>query len=109
MELPADRLKDGVTFVDTPGLGSLARYGEMESLAYLPHCDLGIVLVDAASTLVSEDAQVVNALRQAGAEVMVLLTKADILGAEERTTAARYIEDQLRSYLGFDVPVHVVA
>ncbi len=109
VELPADRLKDGVTFVDTPGLGSLARYGEMESLAYLPRCDLGIVLVDAASTLVSEDAQVVNALRQAGAEVMVLLTKADILGAEERTAAARYIEDQLRSNLGFDVPVHMVS
>ena len=39
----------------------------------------------------------------------MLLTKADILGAEERTAAARYIEDQLRSNLGFEVPVHVVS
>jgi hypothetical protein len=109
VELPADRLKDGVTFVDTPGLGSLARYGQMESLAYLPRCDLGIVLVDASSTLINEDAAVVNALRQAGAEVMVLLTKADMLAPADRTAAMQYAQDQLRANLGFDVPVHVVS
>ena len=109
VELPADRLKDGVTFVDTPGLGSLARYGQMESLAYLPRCDLGIVLVDASSTLVQEDASTVNALRQAGAEVMVLLTKADVLAPADRTVAVQYAQDQLRANLGFDVPVHVVS
>jgi GTP-binding protein EngB required for normal cell division len=109
VELPADRLKDGVTFVDTPGLGSLARYGQMESLAYLPRCDLGIVLVDASSTLINEDAAVVNALRQAGAEVMVLLTKADMLAPADRTAAVQYAQDQLRANLGFDVPVHVVS
>ena len=109
VELPADSLKDGVTFVDTPGLGSLARYGQTESLAYLPRCDLGVVLVDASSTLVQEDASTVNALRQAGAEVMVLLTKADVLAPAERTAAAQYARDQLRANLGFDVPVHIVS
>jgi len=109
VELPADSLKDGVTFVDTPGLGSLARYGQMESLAYLPRCDLGIVLVDASSTLVQEDASTVNSLRQAGAEVMVLLTKADVLAPADRTAAVQYAQDQLRANLGFDVPVHVVS
>lgn len=108
-ELPADRLKEGVVFVDTPGLGSLARYGEMESMAYLPRCDLGIVLVDASSTLIQEDAVVINAIRQAGAEVMVLLTKADILDPGDRHTAAQYVANQLRANLGFDVPVHVVS
>jgi hypothetical protein len=81
----------------------------MESLAYLPRCDLGIVLVDASSTLVQEDTFVVNALRQAGAEVMVLLTKADVLAPGDRTAAAQYIADQLRANLGFEVPVHVVS
>jgi len=109
VELPTDRLMKGVTFVDTPGLGSLARYGEMESLAYLPRCDLGVVLVDASSTLIHEDTAIVNALRQAGAEVMVLLTKADMLAADERVAATRYVESQLRANLGVDVPVHAVS
>jgi GTP-binding protein EngB required for normal cell division len=109
VELPTDRLAEGVTFVDTPGLGSLARYGQMESLAYLPRCDLGIVLVDTSSTLIQEDASIVSALRQAGAEVMVLLTKADVLALGERPAAVQYVKDQLRANLGFDVPVHIVS
>jgi GTP-binding protein EngB required for normal cell division len=109
VELSAGILNEGITFVDTPGLGSLARSGELESLAYLPRCDLGIVLVDAASALVPEDAAIANALRQAGAEVMVLLTKADMLDPEERTTAAQYTSDRLRTSLGFEMPVHMVS
>jgi predicted GTPase len=46
VQVPARRLREGVTFVDTPGLGSLATAGAEETVAYLPRCDLGIVLVD---------------------------------------------------------------
>jgi GTP-binding protein EngB required for normal cell division len=109
VELPSDRLSDGVTFVDTPGLGSLARYGEMEVMAYLPRCDLGLVLVDANSTFTHEDAFIVNALCQAGVRVMVLLAKADLLTPDERITASQYTREQLRANVGTDLPVHVVS
>lgn len=48
---PSSRLRSGVLFVDTPGLGSVTTSGGEETLAYLPRCDLGIVLVDAGSAL----------------------------------------------------------
>jgi hypothetical protein len=51
VKLPSDRLAEGVTFVDTPGLGSLAVAGAEETIAYLPRCDLGIVLIDASAVL----------------------------------------------------------
>ncbi len=51
VELPAQRLREGVVYVDTPGLGSLATSGAAETKAYLPRCDLGVVLIDAGSTL----------------------------------------------------------
>jgi GTP-binding protein EngB required for normal cell division len=108
VELPMERLK-GVTFVDTPGLGSVSRNGELESLAYLPRCDIGIMLVDASSTLTPEDAAVIQALYQAGADVMVLLNKTDVLAAEERATAMRYVADRLRTDLGQDAPVYLVS
>ena len=47
--LPAPRLRGGICFVDTPGIGSLAGVGTEEALAYLPRCDLGVNLVDAES------------------------------------------------------------
>jgi hypothetical protein len=51
LEVPAARLREGIELVDTPGLGSLASAGADETIAYLPRCDLGLVLVDSVSTL----------------------------------------------------------
>src|SRR5206468_12634665 len=51
VELPSPRLRPGIVFVDTPGLGSLAVAGAAETMAYLPYCDFGVVLIDAGSTL----------------------------------------------------------
>jgi len=67
VKLRPDRLREGVTFVDTPGLGSLAVGGAEETNAYLPRCDLGIVLTDASAGLTQDDLVVVQALYQAGA------------------------------------------
>ena len=39
--IPVSRLSQGVSFVDTPGLGSLATGGAAETLAYLPGAILG--------------------------------------------------------------------
>jgi hypothetical protein len=55
VKLPSDRLAEGVTFVDTPGLGSLAVTGAEETIAYLPRCDLGIVLIDGGAGLTHDD------------------------------------------------------
>ena len=89
VQVPARRLREGVTFVDTPGLGSLATAGAEETVAYLPRCDLGIVLVDAASTLTHEDLAIVQALYQSGAQAMVLVSKADLLGAGRAPASRR--------------------
>ncbi len=47
VRLPSPRLRAGVVFVDTPGVGSLARAGARESYAYLPRCDLGVFFLPA--------------------------------------------------------------
>jgi|GEM_PF-162251 len=109
VELPAARLRQGVTFVDTPGLGSLATGGAEETLAYLPRCDLGLVLVDAGSTLTPEDLAVVQALYQAGAQAMVLVSKADLLQPSDRDRALAYVKQQLAGQLGADVPVYLIS
>jgi GTP-binding protein EngB required for normal cell division len=109
VQVPAGRLREGVTFVDTPGLGSLATAGAEETAAYLPRCDLGIVLVDAASTLTHEDLAVVQALYQSGAQPMVLVSKADLLGAAERRQASDYVERQLATQANLKLRAHLVS
>lgn len=108
VELPSTRLRDGVIFVDTPGLGSLATAGAAETLAYLPQCDLGVVLVDASSTL-TEDLSTVLRLYEAATPVLVLLSKADLLVPEDRDRSVQYIAGQIDEQLGVKAPVHAVS
>ena len=109
VELPSDRLRDGVVFVDTPGLGSLATTGSAETLAYLPQCDLGVVLVDAGSTLTQEDLSTVQRLYEAGIPALVLLSKADLLVPEDRDRSLKYISGQVDSQLALRVSVQPVS
>ncbi len=92
MQVPSSRLKSGVVLVDTPGVGSLATSGAAEAIAYLPRCDLGIVLIDAASTLNQDDVALLRTLYEAGIPAMVLLSKADLLATSDRAKMATYIE-----------------
>jgi GTP-binding protein EngB required for normal cell division len=109
VKLPSDRLAEGVTFVDTPGLGSLAVAGAEETIAYLPRCDLGIVLIDASAGLTQDDLVVVQALYQAGASAMVLISKADLFNAADREQTISYVKTNLHDQLGVRPPVHAVS
>jgi hypothetical protein len=109
VKLPSDRLAEGITFVDTPGLGSLAVAGAEETIAYLPRCDLGIVLIDASAGLTPDDLIVVQALYQAGASAMILISKADLFSAPDREQMIAYVRAHLRSELRVEPSVHAVS
>ncbi len=108
-ELPSERLQNGLVFVDTPGLGSLAAAGAAETLAYLPHCDLGVLLVSAVSPVNDEDLTTLRALYEAGIPAMVLLTKADLLSPDELHCAVSYTVGQIRSALPIEPHVYAVS
>lgn len=109
VRVPSGRLPNGVVLVDTPGVGSLARAGAAETMAYLPRCDLGVVLVDAASTLNADDLTLLHALADAGTPAQVLVSKADLLTPADREKSVAYVAGQLRRELGAAVPVHAVS
>ena len=90
-------------------MGSLATSGAAAAIAYLPRCDLGIVLIDAASTLNQDDVALLRTLYEAGIPAMVLLSKADLLSTADRAKMATYIEEQLEQELGLGLPVHPVS
>jgi GTP-binding protein EngB required for normal cell division len=109
VQLPARRLHQGVVFVDTPGLGSLATRGAAETLAYLPRCDLGVVLIDAASALTPNDLQTIQTLYEAGIPANVLLSKADLPTSGDRARLLSYVQTQISSELGLDLTVRPIS
>lgn len=109
VEMSSPRLQSGVVFVDTPGIGSLARRGSAETFAYLPRCDLGVVLIDSSSTLNDDDISLIRLLRDAGAPVQVLLSKVDLLSAQDRRRMTDYLTQRLTEQFGTDLPVFAVS
>jgi GTP-binding protein EngB required for normal cell division len=109
VHFPSARLREGVTLVDTPGLGSLATSGAAETLAYLPSCDLGVVLIDAGSTITQEDLETIQALYRAAIPVQVLLSKADLLSAVDRERMLNYVRQSIRNEYRLDLPVHAIS
>jgi GTP-binding protein EngB required for normal cell division len=109
VQLPSPRLGDGIAFVDTPGLGSLAARGAAETLAYLPRCDLGVVLIDAGSTLTPDDVKTIQTLYEAAIPANVLLSKADLLTANDRSRVIDYVKSHIKDELNLDLSVHAVS
>lgn len=109
VELPSPRLAGGVTFMDTPGLGSLATAGAAETIAYLPKCDLGVVLVDSASTLTPDDLRTVSALLAAAVPVEMVLSKSDLLAREDCARLTRYVAEHVEAEFGMALPVHPIS
>jgi len=97
VELPAPRLEGGVSFMDTPGLGSLATAGAAETIAYLPKCDLGVVLIDSASTLTPDDLRTIEALLEAAVPAEVLLSKSDLVSPGDRARLVEYVQQHLEA------------
>jgi len=108
-EIPSPTLTQGIVLVDTPGLGSLATRGTAETLAYLPSADLGVLLIDAGTTLSEEDIGTLRLLYEAGIPSLVLLSKADLLQPGEIESALAYIREHLKQQLGIKPTVYPVS
>ncbi|MGA8939328.1 MAG: dynamin family protein [Acidobacteriaceae bacterium] len=109
VDAPCTRLSEGIVLVDTPGLGSLALKGSRETLAYLPSCDLALMLIDAGNTLTPEDIGTLRLILEAGITALVLLSKADLLCEADRVSSKQYIQTQIESELRTHLPVHAIS
>jgi len=106
---PSLKLRGNLVFVDTPGVGSLAASGARESYSYLPRCDLGVLLVDAASAPGREDLEILRLLYESGIPAQVVISKVDLLSETDRSRARKYLQEKIASHLGLAVEVHFVS
>ncbi len=102
---PSTMLPADVTFVDTPGLGSLTPGGALQTYAFLPRCDHATFLFEATAPVGEEDLAVLAFLHDAGITTSVLLSKADLLNSADLDRVQTYVAGQIRRRLGTDVAV----
>jgi len=102
---------EGVAFVDTPGIASLATTGTQLSYAYLPDSDLGLVLVDGNSALGREDLDLLRSLHAAGIPSKVMISKCDLLSRPDIEKVLAYTRGVISEHLGFTpevIPISAV-
>lgn len=100
-------MPEGLRLLDTPGVGSLGASGPAQAFAWLPRCDLGLVLVAAGSAVSTDDLALTAGLRRAGIVCHMLLSKADLLRDDEVARVIAYSDREIAQVLGPDHGIDV--
>lgn len=75
---PHPLLEDGLTVVDTPGVGGLNAGHAAATLAFLPSADALVFVTDASAELSGPEIEFLASARGAGPPILVAVTKIDI-------------------------------
>jgi len=109
VRLANPRLAEGVAFMDTPGVGSLATLGAAQTKAYLPRCDVGVLLIDAGAGINHEDIALLRGFFEAAIPAMILISKADLLNETDRRRVTDYVNEQVHKDIGHEIPIYPVS
>lgn len=95
IQLPAEILRRGFYFVDTPGLGSVIVENTLTTEAFLPEADALILVTSYESPLSEEELRFFKAGSLSGQRIFVVLNKHDTVSPEQREAALGFVREQL--------------
>jgi small GTP-binding protein len=95
VQLPAELLRRGFTFVDTPGLGSSIAANTRTTEAFLPDADALILVSSHDSPLSGEELALVDQARARTRRVFLVLNKQDIVDAAGREQSLAHVHAEL--------------
>jgi small GTP-binding protein len=95
IRLPAEILRRGFYFVDTPGLGSVIAENTLTTEAFLPEADAFILVTSYESPLSEEEMRFFRSASSSGRRIFVVLNKHDTVSSEQRETVWGFVREQL--------------
>ena len=105
VELPALEHLAPLQFVDTPGLGSAFTHNTETAMKWLPNVGAAVVAVSSDAPLSERDLALLEELRRHTPEIVLLLTKADLLTEAQRAEVLSFVRQQLRRKWETELPV----
>jgi small GTP-binding protein len=104
VQLPAEILRRGFYFVDTPGLGSAIAESTRTTEAFLPQADAFLLVTSYESPLSDEEFRFLRAASPSARRIFVVVNKHDTVSLDESRDALAYVRDQLNAAFGQAVP-----
>ena len=104
VHLPADLLRRGFYFIDTPGLGSSIVENTRTTEAFLPHADAFILVTSYDSPLSEEEQRVLQTVGRSGRRVFIVVNKQDRASPQERQEVLDHLNARLSDIFGANLP-----
>jgi hypothetical protein len=104
VELPAELLRRGFYFVDTPGLGSSIKENTRTTEQFLPEVDAFIIVTSYDSPLSEEEVIVLEEVAFSPGRIFIVVNKQDTASSQERGFVIDHIREQLADVFGDVIP-----
>jgi len=105
IELPSLEDYAGLRLVDTPGLGSVFKYHMETAENWLPEVGAALLAISADRPLSEHDLALIRDLQQYTPRIVLLLTKADLLQADQQREVVQFFKDTLQRELKQEFPI----
>ncbi len=99
---PSDILKQGVIFIDTPGIGSTFRHNTAATMNFLSRCDAALFVTSADPPLTETEIEFLKSVRDRVPRLFFILNKADYLDKEELEQAVSFLKKTVRTQTGIN-------
>lgn len=100
LHLPADLLRE-ISIVDTPGTNAVIREHEILTATFVPRSDLVLFITSADRPFTESERQFLEAIRDWGKKVVIVINKIDILQSdEELQQIVDFVRDHSQGLLG---------
>jgi len=96
---PAERLREGLCLVDTPGIGSLFEHNTQVSYQFVPRADAAIFVFSPEAPLSQIELDFLHHLRAHVAKIFFVLNKADQVSEAERTEILEFAQQAIRAQM----------
>jgi GTPase SAR1 family protein len=100
VQLPAELLRRGFHFIDTPGLGSPILENTRTTERFLPQADAFVLVTSYEGPLSEEELRFLGEAVRSGRRVFVVVNKADMVSDAERAETLAYLREQLVAATG---------
>ena len=110
VQLPADLLRFGFFFIDTPGVGSLIAANTTTTRGFLPEVNAAIFVTSFESPFTEGELDFFEEVRSHVQTVFVVINKADLVTPDQRDEIMAFVREKLVQKLGdTDLPVFAVS
>jgi GTP-binding protein EngB required for normal cell division len=107
IELPSLQAFSGLRLVDTPGLGSVYKYHQATSTNWLPSVGTALLAVSSDRPLSEDDLNLIRELTAHTPNIILLLTKADLLTSAQQKEVIAFFSETLERELKRTLPVYL--